>query len=184
MDSKRELLKGCLSIIIPIILAVITSIIAVMCNKNGSKQIVLDKVETTYSVFKGKYDRFLNNGMLWPLPDSLRNKDHITEAEYKTLSSGIFYLCESDTLRVSSEYDLDECYMVFESTKLDTLDFDYGIWCYYACVSNHNTDYANLDKITFVMSESTHGNMTLTLSKEEFAEKFPMLIGYLKLKKH
>ena len=184
MNPQKEFLKGCMSIFIPIAIAVIFSISATRCNKSKPKPSTTTQSDIIYTVFQGEYDRFINKGGLLPLPDSLRNKDHITEKEYKILPTSIFYLYESDTLRVRSDYELEECYIIFEGCTPDTLDFHYDQFWYYTCISNHNTIYSTLDKIIFVFSEPTQGKTTLTISKEEFEVEFSHLVPYLKLKKN
>lgn len=173
-----------MSIIIPIMIAVICSISAVRCRKEDPKPSIATKRDTIYAVTAGEYDLYINKGGLFPLPDSLRNRDYITEREYDDLPIRIFYWHESDTLRVRSHYDLEECYILFESKTQDTLDFYYDDFWYYTLISNHTTDYSTLDKITFTFNESTQGEITLTMSKKEFEERFSSLTPYLKLKKH
>ena len=141
--------------------------------------------EEVYEVIQGDYDRYIDDLGIRPCPDSLKFRESLYKSEIKKLPVRLVYLHESDTIRVISDVSLEECYLIFEAEKKDTLGFNYegfANW-YYAKAVNINTDYATLEKIKLVVYEQSIGRLSVCLGKKEFEKEFKRLIPYIKLKK-
>lgn len=154
------------------------------CSTNKKNRPSFALKEKSYEVIQGEYDKYIDYLGIRPCPDSLKSRKSLRESEVDRVPVSLTYLWESDTIRVISDVPLEECYLIFEAEKKDTIDFCYESYSwYYAKASDINTDYSTLERIKFVVYEQSIGRLSVNLSKKEFEKEFKELIPHLKLRK-